>query len=249
MVNLYYFTSAEYAKSNIENNRIRISRFLELNDPFELLGVNLGNKETRKKFRDLKKQLNEKEGLICLSRNWRNPLMWGHYANQHKGIVLGFEVKKTLCKKVEYKSKLIDPPKNPSTNSLNDFMDQLKVIKFEDWKYENEVRVIQKLFENVCIKDGKHYFRKFNDDFILKEVIFGQNCTKKNKDKIHDILNERNSTVKIIPSRIAFTRFEVLTNQAATNADKKLEDDLKNISDCLPLNYILVKSLLVKPRG
>ena len=77
MVNFYYFTSAVHAISNIENDRIKISRFSDLNDPFELLGVNLGNKETRKKFRDLKEQINDEEGLICLSKSWHNPLMWG----------------------------------------------------------------------------------------------------------------------------------------------------------------------------
>ena len=69
---VYYLTSAQYAISNIAFRRIKVSRFNDLNDPFELLAVNTENLNHRKAFRKTKKQLNEKDGLICFSESWDN---------------------------------------------------------------------------------------------------------------------------------------------------------------------------------
>lgn len=30
--------------------------------------------------------------IVCFSENWDNPLMWAHYSNSHKGVVLNFEL-------------------------------------------------------------------------------------------------------------------------------------------------------------
>ncbi|WGL96508.1 DUF2971 domain-containing protein [Arsenophonus nasoniae] len=224
MANLYYFTSVKHAISNIENDRIKISLFSNLNDPYELLGINLGNKETRKKFRDLKEQINDEEGLICLSRNWRNPLMWGHYGDRHKGIVLGFEVKDSLWNEVKYESKLIDAPENLS----HDFIKKLTGTKFEAWKYEDEVRVIQKLSGNEClfelIDKEEYYFRKFNEDFILKEVILGQKCSLSEMQKC--TLLKLSPEVEITKARIAFQDYKVVVNKIKTKEINLLREQL-----------------------
>jgi len=36
----YYFSEAQWAYQNLRRKRLKISRFLELNDPFELFAVN-----------------------------------------------------------------------------------------------------------------------------------------------------------------------------------------------------------------
>ena len=88
----YYLTGSQFALSNLALRRIKISRFGDLNDPFELLAVDLADKAHRRAFRATKEQLAESKGLICLSRSWANPLLWGHYAERHTGMALGFEV-------------------------------------------------------------------------------------------------------------------------------------------------------------
>ena len=89
---VYYLTGAPFAVSNLAIQRIKIARFSDLNDPFELLAVDLGNKRHRKAFRESRGEINAATGLICFSKSWRNPLLWGHYAEKHTGIALGFEV-------------------------------------------------------------------------------------------------------------------------------------------------------------
>lgn len=175
MANFYYYTSAKHAISNIENERIKISQFLKLNDPYELLCAERVDRNIRKQLIDAKKQINDKKGLICLSKNWRSLLMCAHYADRHKGIVLGFEVKKGLEEEVKYETKLIDPPKNSSPDCINNFIDKLKVNKFTDWKYENEVRVFQKLSGTECIKEGEIILGTLTKTLSLKKSFLVKN--------------------------------------------------------------------------
>ena len=86
---VYYLTGAQFALSNLALRRIKIARFGDLNDPFELLGVDVGDKKLREAILETKEQINKNRGLICFSKTWRNPLMWGHYAEKHMGMCLG----------------------------------------------------------------------------------------------------------------------------------------------------------------
>ena len=99
---VYYFTTGEYAKSDIEHGQIKVSRFSDLNDPFELAGMNLTVRGDRISIKEMRDEYNEQRGLICFTRNWRSPLLWSHYAEKHKGVCLGFNVRRTWLYKVEY---------------------------------------------------------------------------------------------------------------------------------------------------
>src|SRR5687767_14278862 len=89
---VYHLSNAEFALSNIALRRIKISRFSDLNDPFELLGANLKDKNYREAFRLTRDELHNDKGLLCFSRSWGNPVLWSHYADKHRGICLGFDV-------------------------------------------------------------------------------------------------------------------------------------------------------------
>jgi len=47
-------------------------------------------------------ELNDIAGVMCFSSTWKNPVMWSHYADQHRGICLGFEVPDVYRKKIKY---------------------------------------------------------------------------------------------------------------------------------------------------
>src|ERR1035438_8373824 len=113
---VYYLTRAQFALSNVALQRIKISRFSDLNDPFELLAVDLSNSEHRAAFRKSKEKLNEDKGLICFSMSWSNPLPWGHYAEKHKGICLGFDVTDDLLAPVIYAPHPMKIRIDPQTN-------------------------------------------------------------------------------------------------------------------------------------
>jgi len=75
---------------------------MELNDPFEFLGVDLSDPDFRRQIKATKKTLSESRGLLCFSKNWHNPVLWGHYADKHRGICLGFDMPEDLPTKVDY---------------------------------------------------------------------------------------------------------------------------------------------------
>ena len=100
--------------------------------------------------------------------------------------------------------------------------------KFEAWKYEDEVRVIQKLFEPEClfelIDKEEYYFRKFNEDFILKEVILGQKCSLSEMQKC--TLLKLSPVVEITKARIAFQDYKVVVNKIKTKKINLLRKQL-----------------------
>src|SRR6185369_16167015 len=102
---VYHLTRAEHALSAIALRRLKISRFRDLNDPFELIGADLRDKDDRKQFRALQIALQEKYGVLCFSRSWSHPLLWSHYADKHRGICLGFDIPDDDLENVIYVAK------------------------------------------------------------------------------------------------------------------------------------------------
>ena len=51
---LYYFTNAEYGLSDLREKHLKISRIVQLNDPFEFMGADLSNDDLRKEIEALK---------------------------------------------------------------------------------------------------------------------------------------------------------------------------------------------------
>jgi hypothetical protein len=82
--------------------RVKVSRFGQLNDPFELLAADLLDPSDQAALANFKDTLDKSTGMICFSSAWSTPLLWGHYADKHSGIVLGFDIPENLLAKVKY---------------------------------------------------------------------------------------------------------------------------------------------------
>ena len=175
---LYYLTSAPYALAAIALRRLKVSRFADLNDPFELLAVDVSDAVHRAAFEDIKTELNKSKGLICFSANWSNPVLWGHYADKHTGVALGFEIADRLPVQAIYSKEPIKIPIDPASGKLvldQPQRDQLIRTKFWDWNYEDEWRIFVGL-DHSTIENGM-YFISFSPEMRLAEVILGPRCT------------------------------------------------------------------------
>lgn len=81
----------------LEGFYIRATQLSALNDPFEAKFSKKGVEKGRQYY-DLPiwpcliEDKQNKVGVVCLSESKDNLLMWSHYANEHKGCVLGFTV-------------------------------------------------------------------------------------------------------------------------------------------------------------
>ena len=210
---VYYYTAEEFALSNIINERIKVSLLDDLNDPFELLGIDLSDKEFRRTFNAGRVAASKAFGIICFSKDWNSPLMWAHYGNKHKGICLGFDIDDSHLKEVTYFSERmaaeIDMEKKYG-GLTEDIIENLLCTKYIDWEYENEVRVIVPLETR---DSSGFYFTDFEGNMKLKEVILGPRSNLKT-DQAAKYLCSYSSEVEIIQSRIAFTKYEVVRNKA-----------------------------------
>jgi hypothetical protein len=113
-------------------------------------------------------------GLLCLTDDPHNPIMWSHYATKYTGICIGFEYGLSenqdadpefgVCRGVTYQKGypcVTYPNETPYNMVISTVF-----TKYEGWAYENEYRFAKGPFE------GGYGHVSFNSDRI-KEIILG----------------------------------------------------------------------------
>ena len=202
----YHFLSSRNAIHDLERKMIRVSRLDDLNDPFELSPyLRYRNSKVRKRFHDVRKAISKKHGLLCFSESWSEPLLWGHYADKHKGITIGFEISNYEILKVDYVEKRVkleltnDPQENEQL-----FLNTLGKEKYKKWAHENEYRIWVRL-ENCTMIDG-HYFIQFGNSPKVKEIVLG--CKYDNSEE-YILKLSKDLSAKVIPSRMALEEYKM----------------------------------------
>lgn len=180
---LYKYVSAERAIDIISNRRVQFSLSKYFNDPFDrplnpiarsrdLWGDLMGPLRA-----DIKSRVWEmNSGILSLTRVPTNSLMWAHYADSHKGFVLGFDMEDSgfletqsnmipahFGSVIYSRRRLLDDYSTKETNPLivgetfrfdvsnYEKLQRLFLTKPLDWAYEEEVRVFKCL---SGIKEG-----------------------------------------------------------------------------------------------
>lgn len=211
---LYNLSDATHALINIKQRRLKVSRIADLNDPFELLSVNLRDKRLREAFRSAREIIHSENGVLCFSRSWSNPVLWSHYADKHRGICLGFDVDDSCVMPVNYMTDLtkFKLDANATTSFLTkDYIRQLLSTKFNDWKYEDEARVYVSLDPSMA--EGGLYFVEFSEKMRLREIILGVRCEIP-VAKARELAGRFPHDVYVIKARLAFTKFSVVENKS-----------------------------------
>lgn len=72
-IRVYHVTAAEHGISSIALGRLKLSRFSDLNDPFELLALNFRERHVRKIIRDWKGSMTRKPACCALAPIGRAP--------------------------------------------------------------------------------------------------------------------------------------------------------------------------------
>lgn len=213
LMRLYHFVSEKYGIENIEKQRLKVSRIEDLNDPFELLGLELADGTLRKRLLNLKHQMSQDRGILCFSRAWTNPVQWSHYADLHRGVCLGFEVSPGLSIPVEYSARRLAPEaKQLLTGPITkETMRRVLCTKYSHWKYEQEERIFVSL--EASNKDSKGlYFENFSSDLALVTIILGVRSSI-SRDQINRALRSMSGQVAIFKARLAFRSFRVVRNR------------------------------------
>ena len=201
---VYKFLDAHFGLKSLYEKRLKISRLGDLNDPFEFLPFDLSNRTQRLAAQLTRKELANKQGILCFSAAWTDPVIWAHYSDKHKGLCLGFEISEDDALRVKYLSERLPFPEAPD---LPDSRAMLST-KFKHWEYEQEVRIWVQLSDE---EDGLYYY-DFDQRLRLVEVIAGANCTVP-RTAITRALGIDAEKISIVKARAGFTRFEVVTDQ------------------------------------
>ena len=204
MSRVYHFAPEKWALCDIHKQRLKVATFDKMNDPFELLGIHLGDKDIRQKYRQWRKCIADKWGVLCFSRDWRNPLLWSHYADSHKGICLGFDVPTHLLRAVKYQQYRLPSKHWTGNNEITPLM----WTKFTRWKYEKEQRWFVKLQD--CLSERELYFWPFGEELSLREVVVGTRC-QLSKSLLETRLGNIKDDVKLTKTREAFKTFRIVT--------------------------------------
>lgn len=210
---VYHFLDSKYGLDDIRRRRLKIATLNDLNDPFEMLAMTLRDPELRQAFRATKAQMAKQAGLLCFSRSWRNPVQWSHYAERHRGLCLGFDIPDGHAAKVNYSRKRLAVDRalleGPHAEA---FMRTVVSTKFSHWRYENEVR----MFASLKDRDAETglWFREFDDELVLSEVIIGAACNVSRSD-LADALGDLNESVAKRKARLSFQRFAVVNQMRA----------------------------------
>lgn len=187
-IRLYQFMPDEYGRMNLHNRQLKVSFPDQVNDLFEMMPFDFGEglkaRRLRKVWKEDIKYNSKKLGFISFSESWSVPTMWAHYAANHCGVCLGFDVLKSNVEKVDYvKSlkKLNFEKLHKDPNLLDETLSYAQRTKSKHWEYEEEWRMFCMLNHveqaDKEIEPDKLFFLNFSDRLTLREVIFGHRST------------------------------------------------------------------------
>ena len=146
---------------------------------------------------------------MCFTKDWTKLLLWSHYADKHKGICLGFDLKQNTFEEVEYVDKRLRPELDDEEQFTlpEPLQKRLHLLKASDWRYEEELRILV----NLCAAEFEDpfYFSRFSEDMRLVEVILGQQSDL-SVPEIESLTDALEPDVYVSQARLERTGFRVI---------------------------------------
>lgn len=141
------------------------------------------------------------KGVCCFSTSGINPLLWSHYANNHKGICIGYSLDRTPSPNllsVEYggsrilnTSTIYEALINRKRSATQNLERAILLRKAKEWEYEQEWRMIGSVGQK-------------ESPLKMREIIFGLRCPATTKFLIVEAM--KNSGNKLDFKEIITTR-------------------------------------------
>lgn len=120
-------------------------------------------------------------GSICLSKNPSSILMWSHYADQHKSLVVEFDISSdTLILPVVYENKLTPRRIQDVYCGLQNGFIPVAFSKHTDWTYEEEWRIAVDQGNRLGPLPG-----------AIRSILFGLRMTEETKRTIYGVTKNK----------------------------------------------------------
>lgn len=217
---VYKYYPPHWGREAILQRRLKLTTLADINDPFEFRAIGTEDKSLRRSLEDWRKDLPASLGFVSFCENRKNPVIWSHYADNYRGICLGFDVEEKYLYPVRYVTKraimstaeiaqALDNGGSKETSSL-------LATKFAHWEYESEKRVFYSLKDDEVIQENHLYFGPFGSMFSLREIILGPNYEPLRDTALKKDLRKAVSSLKgcsVKTARTAFNTFEIVLQQ------------------------------------
>lgn len=153
---------------------------------------------------------NYEVGVLSLARKFNCPLMWSHYADQHKGFCIGYDTSENDSldiHPVDYKGNrfirtqqvhdmLFGSNDNIKNTAKKEIDRVILLSKAPSWKYENEYRVIN----NQGLQ---------NSPFRLSDVTFGLRFKESAKFSVMSALQSRQGDIDFYEMSLSNDSFKL----------------------------------------
>jgi hypothetical protein len=155
-------------------------------------------------------------GIFCATKTFSNLLMWAHYADSHRGAVLGFvadlERDSMLAKiqPVRYRDerpRFIDEENGwimqPTLESAGEANLRVLLTKSSEWSYEKELRLI--IRGDVPAGEPATFNPYYSNELV--EVYLGYRMRDENRIEIIRLAKVLNSEVQIFAAKLATRKY------------------------------------------
>lgn len=156
---------------------------------------------------NVNKDIHKNFGIVSLSSDPTNLLMWSHYGNCHTGFCIGLDTKfifKNFSPSVHQVMYSDEIPKIDLFEDMMFFFIKLLSTKSKHWEYEKEYRLISRDFVNKSMS---------LTEWGLKEIYLGAKMPQKDKFELIEILKKQFSRIKIYDCSLSKSEFKVTTMQ------------------------------------
>lgn len=150
--------------------------------------------------------------------------MWSHYANEHKGYVIGFNSanqffnqKKTVDDELRHLRKIDYREKPPVINLMNASGADIFFVKSLEWEYESEWRMLMPLSDSSKVIERQPYSVHLFGFPVesVSEVILGARISEQDRVVIKALMNEkRYGHVKLYQAELDNASFKIIIKQA-----------------------------------
>ena len=201
----------KYTITNLAKSKNWVAQIIDFNDPFQFRMKELNQydptgklihiDERKIKNHNFYKNSIENYGVVCYSTNECSTLLFSHYADNHKGMCLEFDVRSEDVlgmKKVNYKNELIDLKYSIDPDERKQEIINICTRKAKVWEYENEYR---QLFTKA----------NFYTDYpgILTGITFGCKTTKDDMELILCVLGVKSKDLSVSKTFIQMDSFHL----------------------------------------
>lgn len=199
-----FFNNPALVETFIENTKGGLSEMFSEKEKDDIITISRNNLLTNINFligheQENIKKLNEDIGVLCLSEENNNILLWSHYGQCHKGFCIGLNIDLLLDSDefatggpVHYTN--LYPKISPAEMGLMPIYTQM-FYKSLVWSYEKEYRFIK--------LHGANSKTRIKPE-IIEEIYLGLEIQSKEKDKILSICKNNLPKTKIF--RMAYEK-------------------------------------------